>query len=138
VCELHYALPRDGAAREQLVGLGYLKSYEGMGRVRVECARGCSSPACRECHTSRACHTNILLVPHLAGLASCGLLSRRLASLRTRHEPVSRSKPNRKLRCWCQLLPTSLILRRLNPQAAGQSHSTATTKQRSRPMTCTI
>ena len=42
MCELQYALPRDGAAREQLVGLGYLKSYEGMGRVRVECARGCS------------------------------------------------------------------------------------------------
>jgi hypothetical protein len=66
VCELHYALPRDGAAREQLVGLGYLKSYEGMGRVRVECARGCSSPACRECHPagvpscccSRECHTS--------------------------------------------------------------------------------
>ena len=54
MCELHYALPRDGAAREQLVGLGYLKSYEGMGRVRVECARGCSSPACRECHPSGA------------------------------------------------------------------------------------
>ena len=80
MCELQYALPRDGAAREQLVGryypnsdpnptpnpnpnpnldpnpnpnqvgLGYLKSYEGMGRVRVECARGCSSPACQERH----------------------------------------------------------------------------------------
>ena len=45
MCELQYALPRDGAPREQLVGLGYLKSYEGMGRVSVECARGCSGPS---------------------------------------------------------------------------------------------
>ena len=41
-CELQYSLPRDGAPREQLVGLGYLKSYEGMGRVQVTCVRGCS------------------------------------------------------------------------------------------------
>ena len=32
----------DPSPNPNQVGLGYLKSYEGMGRVRVECARGCS------------------------------------------------------------------------------------------------
>ena len=44
-CELGWPLPADGAAPNQLVGIGYLKSYEQMGRVQIECTGGCDCKA---------------------------------------------------------------------------------------------
>ena len=55
-------------------------------------------------------------MPQLTTLASWGLLSRRLAALRTRHERLSRAGPNRRLRGSLEARPKSPIRRLLAPR----------------------
>ena len=97
---------------------------------------GCASSARAAAAAQHVKSATILLpVPQLASLASCGRLSRRLASLRTSVSgcggPLAAPPPprhilgtsqwaapsrNGKLRCCCQCVPTSLILQRLTPR----------------------